>query len=212
MRLFLARWIAAYRNMDLRRRGKVLLILSVMLGGATGYLVLHQQAQMRDEMGTWVQVLVARKEIKPFSPLTTDMITARPIPVRYLLPGMIRVEEQNVLLRSVSSVKVDSGGLLTWHMFTQQTTHDPNQRTYTLTNSARVVFSGLRPGDVVDVIAVYDKDQVGVSEVVAAQVKVVAVWDDGRTSQVTLAVEPNVATDLAYYENYSRQLRLLRVG
>lgn len=210
--MILNRWLKAYQNMDLRRRGQWLLASSLLLGCLTAWVVVEQVSAARQALGQFETVLVAAREIPSQTLIDRSMLESRPMPARYLLPGMLPKGMADQVEGAVTVVPIQAGSPIIRSMLRESSAQDPDKRTYTLAASRQVVFAGLRQGDRVDVLAVFEHEKQGGTNFIIRDVEIVAAWENARVAHVTLSLTPDDAMLLAYYENFGRQLRLLRQG
>lgn len=210
--MVLRAWLKAYQTLDLRRRGRWMLVASILLGTLAGWAVTEQMDQLRRVHGTTVEVLVASRPITAQTVVTKEMLTSRAVPQRYVMKGMIAETERNQVVGSSVLISLPKDALLTADMLRSPTAQDSSTRPYMLSTSRQVVFWGLKQGDLVDVMAIYEADNDGKTALIAEAVPVLSAWEENRVGYISLAVSPNQAQMLAYFENFGKQLRILRRG
>lgn len=201
-----------YQNLDLRRRGRMLLGLAVVLGTLTGWIANARTRELENQLGGRTLVLIAAQDIAPHTVIQREMLSLREIPLRYRMSGMIPLSQQESVVGWVTLVGVKAGDLVTENMLARHPQGDPDRRTYTLAASPKIVFGDLAQGDRVDVLAVYRADNQDRSEIAVRDIPVLSAAQVGRQAQVTLLVTAEQAERLAWFENFGQQVRLLRRG
>jgi Flp pilus assembly protein CpaB len=207
-----SRLVAWFQGMNLRRRGGLLLSMAVVLGVATTVLISRYLATLEGQFGVQVMVLTAQTDIPAAQPIRDEMLTAKPVPARYLLPGMIRQGEKGRLLGRQLVSAVRSGQLVAESLLSPTTEVDTTPRAFSLLSSGRVIFDDLRAGDRVDVLAVYKLGSQEKVETVMRNLSVLGMKStEGRsTTMVTLSLTPTQSERLAWFENFGSQIRLLK--
>lgn len=197
-----------YFTLDLRRRGRLLLSLSIVLGCLAAWAVHTRLREMERQLGVRVEVIVASADIPANAEIQAEMLTWREVPLRYVLAGMVPATDQVDLVGGRAAVPIGQGQPVTRTLVVHPVS-DLSLRSYTLTGSATVILGALEAGDRVDILAVYRAETGERSEIVMRDIQVVEVQADGKPA-ATLAVTQAQAEQLAWLENFGKQLRLLR--
>ena len=198
-----------YHAMDLRRRGRILLAASVLCGICAAWLVNRQITSLEQALGTTVPVLIAKEDIMTDKVLTEAMVTFREIPLRFVMPGMIPATDLKDVMSAKAIVTVKQGEIITQNSFETRTS-DGTPRTYLMESSANVVFGGLQQGDRVDILVAYHADDTDRAEILLRDIPVLGVSVTDQHQDVTLSLSVAQAEKLAWYENYGKQIRLLK--
>jgi len=201
--------------MDLRQRGRILVLFSLALGLGAGLLAHSQMQSLEAQLGSRADVLVAKRDITAETVIEPDLFTTKSVPLRFRLSGMVSDMDRPMLTGRVALVPIKAGHVVTSAMFAaRRGVSDSNQRVYTLTASSTVIIGAIELGDQVDVLAVYEDrtTRTEVAEISLEGIKVLSVSQPGRPPTVSLSLTPEQAQRLAWYESFGKQIRLLRQG
>jgi len=142
----------------MNKKALVVALIVTVVGAA---LLQLYMARFRDEVsgGETVTILIARKDIKPGSILTKQMIAVYPIPSKFRDPRHIAASDQDRIIGTRVRASVKVSGALLWSdlamMRETDSLADLVQEGMRAATISAPAFSGLlRPGDRVDVLLV----------------------------------------------------------
>jgi pilus assembly protein CpaB len=166
-----------------QRRGILLVALSLVLGTLAFGSVTSYASDVERQVGSKVTVFQAVRSIEAFEPLSADNLRAVEVPEQWTGPSSrVRLEE---LSGRKIGFKVDAETIVSRDMLVPVSELGPTQREIALNVGAVTGLAGrVRPGDEVDIYAVFD-DQPGVADQVRVLVRSVPVLSVGGTQTVS---------------------------
>lgn len=210
-----------------RRRGLLLLCLSLACGGVAASRVAERERQVEERVGPLVPVVVAARDLDSGSRLSAGSIALRRVPARFVPPdGLGSVRD---LTDARTAVPVAAGGYVTAGALDAGGGAGAGaglargQRTVEIVVSGGSSATALAPGSRVDVLVSTESGAGGGRTFVAlADVEVMALRPDsggaysdpeadaaGPSALATLRVTLRQAVYLTAADNFGREIRLL---
>jgi pilus assembly protein CpaB len=198
-----------------RRRGALMLSLSLVCGGLAASEVRTKSAAVDGQVGTPVAVVTVRKNLKPGTELTAKLLATKGVPAQYAPPDALTDARTAIGLRTAGALEagayVTAGALDTDGEEPKRGGPGKGERALELKVAA---VQGLAPGARVDVVVTTQKR----TTLALQDVELLALsGDDGdvqdpsqdATMQATLRVSTREAVYLAAAHNFAREVRLL---
>ncbi len=207
-----------------QRRGLFLLIASALVAVATFFVVTGYVASVNSQVGSRVTVYRASQAIDPYTPLSASNLEPVEVPERWVSKASI-LKLDDLQGRRVG-FRINSGSTISSDMLIPSSSLERNQREIAINvNSVTGVAGRVRPGDRVDIYAVF-ADIPGLPKSVRAltrDVRVVSIagqqtvvrrdQEGGANEQsvipVTLALEPEDAMGVTYAAAFAQEVRLV---
>jgi pilus assembly protein CpaB len=218
----------------MKDRNSVIALVVGILSGCLAFYLLYQKTSEIEQKATPTQVLVAAHYIPPGTFLNPEMAEKKVFPESYISPSAIRdLKEVDGLM---SLVPISAGEQILSNKFglgeqTLALSLNPGYRAYTLeVNETTGVGNLVRPGNHVDILAKLNSEKRQVTSFVFQDLQVLAVGqklgyvgmpkknngesnsggndNSGSYSTVTLAVTPEEAETLMFFEGQSLKLVL----
>lgn len=210
-----------------RRRALILLALAVAAGGIAASRVSGRAAQIEQQIGPLVPVLVARQDLAPGARVAAVALAVRQVPQRFVPPDALSAAEQAAGQRLGAAVA--AGGYLTAGAFEsgRATAGSPaplarGQRSLELPVAGGQALAGAAPGARVDVVVTTEsRSGSGRSFLALQNVELLAVGaapEASRTADgaaahasalATLRLTIRQAVYLTAAESFAREVRLL---
>jgi Flp pilus assembly protein CpaB len=208
-----------------RRRGLILLALSLACGGLAASQVHRRASAVEARVGPMVPVIVAARDLPADSPLAASSIERRQVPVRFVPPDPLGPGAVGAARRTV--VAVPAGTVITASLIGGGGRGGgglalrPGERALEVAAAGGDALAGAAPGTHVDVLvsresgaggntfmALEDVELLGLRSGVSG---VDAEGSDGATATAlaTLRVTARQAVYLTASQNFGRELRLL---
>jgi pilus assembly protein CpaB len=198
-----------------RRRGALMLSLSLACGGLAASEVKSRSAAALQQVGTPVTVVTVRKDLKPGTELTAKLLATRTVPAKYAPPDALTDEQTAIGLRTAGALSsgayVTAGALDTQGADPEEARAGPGkgERAIELKVAAA---QGIAPGARVDVVVTTQRR----TTLALEDVELLALGqaddaDPGQepTVQATLRVTLREAVYLTAAHNFAREVRLL---
>ncbi len=209
-----------------RRRGLVLLALSLASGGLAASQVYQRTAAVEARVGPLVPVLVAVRDLQPDEPLQANAVAVRRIPARFVPPDAVgpgaagparrtavAVPAQTVLTATLLGERAGGAGGLTLR---------PGERAMEVTAAGGEALATAAPGARVDVLVSRESGGGGSTVMALEDVELLALragaqpLDSEATIEgasgdtvVTLRVSTRQAVYLTAAQSFAREVRLL---
>lgn len=207
-----------------QRRGLLFLLLAGVLASAVFFAVSRYVAQIESQVGPRVTVYQVSQPIDPYRPLGASNVEAIEVPRRWAAPTAV------TSLRELEGRRVgfelSAGTVITSDMLIPSTDLSPTERELAINvNSVTGVAGRVRPGDRVDIVAVF-ADVPGLpkqARVLVRDVRIVSIG--GRQTvpdttggelagtqdvvPVTLALEPKDSLAVTYAAAFALEVRLI---
>lgn len=215
--------------MNPRQRRGVLLMILAFIGAIVVFMsVLGYVAQVEATVASMketVPVFQLRANVKSQQPITEAQVQQVQVPRRYVSQAFIR--DFSELNQKVAAADLPAGAYLSRGMLLDSPYLRPDQREIAILIDAETGVAGkVRPNDRVDIYATYN-EQVGNNQRACA-VRVVSnaqvlqigqqVTQPGQGQDiqqrvpVTFALPGSQSLELAWYESFSKKLRLALIG
>jgi pilus assembly protein CpaB len=207
-----------------QRRGLLFLILAGVLAGAVFFAVSRYVAQVESQVGPKVTVYQVTEPVDAYLPLGASNVEAVEVPRRWAATTAV------TSLRELEGRRVgfelSSGTIITSDMLIPSTDLSPTEREVAINvNSVTGVAGRVRPGDRVDIVAVF-ADVAGLpkqARVLVRDVRIVSIGgrqtvpdstgdELGGTQDVlpvTLALEPKDTLAVTYAAAFALEVRLI---
>lgn len=207
-----------------QRRGVLFLLAAVALSLAVFFAVSNYVEDVDSQVGPRITVYEVAKPIDAYSPLGTSSLNAIEVPRRWAAPTAV------TSLRELEGRRVSfplaTGTVVTSDMLIPSTDLSPTEREIAINvNSVTGVAGRVRPGDRVDIVAVF-ADVPGLpkqARVLVRDVRIVSIGgqqtitvDDEESVAntkdvvpVTLALEPEDALSVTYAAAFAQEVRLV---
>ena len=204
-----------------QRRGVLLMVLSMVLAIAVFFGVASYVSSINSQVGPMTTIYQASDDLDAFTELTADRVEAVEVPVRWADESS-RLSVQDIEGRTVA-VPLSAGSRVTMDVLVPPSDLNPNEREVAINVDAVTGIAGrIRPGDRVDVYAVFD-DAPGLpnqSRILIRNVRVVSVGGTQQVTEtttgelqdvipVTLALVPQDALAVTYASTFAAQVRLV---
>ena len=206
-----------------QRRGLVLIFISVLVAAATFVTVMRYVASVNSQVGVRVTVYRAIGSIDAYPPLTAQNLAPVEVPKRWVSDSAV-VNLDELVGRRVG-FKLNDGTTVSSDMLIPSSSLNRDEREVAINvNSVTGVAGRVRPGDRVDVYAVFG-DVPGLPKtvkVLARDIRVVSIAGEQTVVQqgaqgtneasvvpVTLAVIPTDAMSITYAANFATEVRLI---
>lgn len=144
--------------------GLGLFLLLGFMGGVVGYSAVAKAKTDARKGWNLVPVVVAAKDISENSTVTMEMISQRAVPEQFVTSSVVRPDSASYIVGQKVLVAVQAGDYLLWTQFettkaserlSKQLANDDTRITTIKVSPESGVGGWVRPGDLVDVIAVY---------------------------------------------------------
>ncbi|WP_338749351.1 Flp pilus assembly protein CpaB [Janibacter alittae] len=206
-----------------QRRGLVMIIIAALVAVATFFVVTGYVASVNSQVGSRVTVYRAMEAIDPYTPLSAKNIEPVEVPARWAAESSV-LSMSDLQGRRIG-FRVNSGSTVSSDMLIPSSSLDRDEREIAINvNSVTGVAGRVRPGDRVDIIAVFgdvpglpasvkliDKDVRVVS--IAGKQTVTKTTQGGLTEQsvipVTLALSPEKSMAVTYAAAFADEVRLV---
>jgi len=206
-----------------QRRGVIFMVIAALVALATFFVVTNYVANVNSQVGTRVTVYRATQPIDPYVALSEENIEPVEVPERWVSKSsVLRLDD---LIGRRVGFRLNEGSTVSSDMLIPSSSLTQDEREVAVNvNSVTGVAGRVRPGDRVDIYAVF-AEVPGLPKsvkVLARDIRVVSIageqqvsqeTDDGPKEQsvvpVTLAVVPAVAMSLTYAANFAAEVRLI---
>ena len=197
-----------------RRRGALMLSLSLACGGLAASEVKSRSAAVEQQVGTPVTVVTVRKDLKPGTTLSAKLLATKVIPAKYAPPDALTDARTAIGLRTAGALSrgtyVTAGALDTNGDEPERGGPGKGERAIELKVAA---VQGIAPGARVDIVVTTQKR----TTLALEDVELLALEQDGgatdpgqeATMQATLRVTLKEAVYLTAAHNFAREVRLL---
>jgi pilus assembly protein CpaB len=196
-----------------RRRGALMLSLSLVCGGLAASEVRTKSAAVDGQVGTPVAVVTVRKNLKPGTELTAKLLATKGVPAQYAPPDALTDARTAIGLRTAGALEagayVTAGALDTDGEEPKRGGPGKGERALELKVAA---VPGLAPGARVDVVVTTQKR----TTLALEDVELLALSENDSqdpsqdaTMQATLRVTVREAVYLTAAHNFAREVRLL---
>lgn len=199
--------------LETKRRAIIFFLLSLLLAMTAGFLVLKKVRDLNDELGTMVNVFVAKQDITSRTMLTPDDVTTIQIPKRFKESYHITKPED--MMNMVSVVPLSSGDIIMKNMLKQvSNTVDENNRLITLMGSDRVLFDEpLEAMDRVDIIVSHKFNGKEETSIFMKDVKIARVAKKKDVFKgVMVEIPLDKAPELIHMQNYADSVRIIKAN
>lgn len=193
-----------------RRRGALMLSLSLACGGLAASEVKSRSAAVEQQVGVPVTVVTVRKDLKPGTELTAKLLATRVVPARYAPPDALTDAQAAVGLRTAGAL--GKGAYLTAGALDTQGA-DPEEARSGPGKGERAIelkvmtAQGIAPGARVDVVVTTERrTTLALEDVELLSLRA----GDDATTQATLRVTVREAVYLTAAQNFAREVRLLQ--
>jgi pilus assembly protein CpaB len=214
-----------------RRRGLLLLSVAMASGGLAAAELHDREREVAEQVGSPVEVLVAKRDIPAGSRVSRRVLALRHVPARFVPPDALASPAGVVGARTAGAVV--AGGYVTAGVLERPTDGQRGspgarrgERAVTVAVTGGGALAGLAPGTQVDVLVSTEPGAgggrtlmalAGVELLRVAEVPGVAYEDpeaaadgtSGPTALATLRVTPREAVYLTAADNFAREIRLL---
>jgi pilus assembly protein CpaB len=192
-----------------RRRGALMLSLSLACGGLAASQVRSRSAAVEQQVGAPVTLVTVRKDLKPGTKLAAKLLATRSVPARYAPPDALTDAQTAIGLRTAGALSagayVTAGALDTQGADPEDARTGPGkgERAIELKVAAA---PGTAPGARVDVVITTERR----TTLALEDVELLALRaGDGGATQATLRVTVREAVYLTAAQNFAREVRLL---
>lgn len=200
-----------------------MIIIAALVAIATFFVVTGYVASVNSQVGSRVTVYRATEAIEPYTPLSAKNLEPVEVPARWA-PDSSVLSMSDLQGRRIG-FRVNSGSTVSSDMLIPSSSLDRDEREIAINvNSVTGVAGRVRPGDRVDIMAVFgdvpglpasvkliDKDVRVVS--IAGKQTVSKSNDDGMTEEsvipVTLALSPEKTMAVSYAAAFAEEVRLV---
>ncbi|KGN38307.1 Flp pilus assembly protein CpaB [Knoellia subterranea] len=206
-----------------QRRGLVFMAISVLVALATFFVVTGYVSNVNSQVGSRVTVYRATKAIEPYTALSADNLEPVEVPERWVSKSSV-LRMDDLQGRRVG-FRLNAGSTVSGDMLIPSSSLKQDEREVAVNvNSVTGVAGRVRPGDRVDIYAVF-AEVPGLPKtvkVLARDIRVVSIAGEQQVTKsdeqgveeqsvipVTLAVVPKVAMSLTYAANFAAEVRLV---
>lgn len=200
-----------------------MIIIAALVAIATFFVVTGYVASVNSQVGSRVTVYRATKAIEPYTPLSAKNVEPVEVPARWASDSSV-LSMSDLQGRRIG-FRVNSGSTVSSDMLIPSSSLDRDEREIAINvNSVTGVAGRVRPGDRVDIMAVFgdvpglpasikliDKDVRVVS--IAGKQTVSKSSEDGMTEEsvipVTLALSPEKTMAVSYAAAFAEEVRLV---
>lgn len=197
---------------DSKRKAILFLTISFLLAIVTAGVVLVQISQAQERLGEMVQVASVANDVPSYSEIDADDIVWVEFPKSSAYSSF--VTEKKDLEEVITIVNLKSGDLLTKNLIRKKLDIPANERVVWL-NATEIVLidQQVTEGDLVDVIVSRELEKNVETKRLLSNIKVVQIEEnlEGNESiKISLPLEE--AEKLIHYQNFAKQIRVLRVN
>ncbi len=199
--------------LESKRKAIIFFLIALLLAGLSGFLVLKKVQALNSDLGTMVDVYVAKEEITSRTIITPENIKTDEIPKKYLKDEYIT--DVDDLINRVAIVPLSPGDTITKNILKEASSvTEEDNRLISLVNSDKVHFDEpLMPLDRVDLIVSHNFDGDPVTEVFMEDVKVAqTAKKDGKFTGVKLEIPFDIVPKLIHMQNYADSLRVVKAN
>lgn len=199
--------------LESKRKALIFLLLAIILAATSGYLILQKVQSLNEDLGTFVTVYVADREIASRKEITADDVRTERIPQRYVRDEYITTESE--LYNQVSLIPLTNGNIITDKMLTDKSViHDSNSRVITLIPSNKIYFDeAVGANDRVDILVSHSFDGEPITEIFMEDVNVVSSRiDENRLTAAGVEIPFDRVAELVHLQNYADSLRVVRAN
>lgn len=203
-----------------------LFVVLGLIGGVLGYSFVKKREMDVRKGWNLVPVVVAARDIPENTVVTMEMISQRSVPEQFVTSSVVKPDSASYIINQKTLVAILSGDMLLWSAFeTSKAAERISQKIHgetrlvTIKATAEVGVGGwIRPGDHVDVIAVFPSPETKEPTVTTLlqNVEVIATGRITGTTNINLLTETdraysNVTLDLSH-DDAERLALMANVG
>lgn len=201
--------------LESKRRAIIFIMISLLLALTAGFLVMKKVGNLNDNLGTMVNVYVAKEAIPSRTLIKPSDVMTIEIPKRYLED--YHVTDTEDLMNQVSVIPLSNGDLIMKGMLKQvSNVRNEKNRLINLMGSDRVNFDEpLEESERVDIIVSHKFNGKEETSIFMQDVKVASVAKAGKAKTfkgVWLEVPLEQAPKLIHMQNYADSVRILKAN
>lgn len=207
---------------DAKRRAIIFTVFSLVLAVLAGILFIQRVGEVEAQLGNFVTVYVAKKDIGSRQPLSAGDFEAKEIPAKYVEQSVVtdlkKIGNYGPIDRFVSVAPLKEGDVLTYNLLKpadDYTTGD--RRLVQVPASNRVAFDqALEANDRVDIIVSWNKNDIPTGEkrtdIFMQDVLVASVLpnSDDKFTGVWLEMSLDQAKEFIDAQNFAQSVRILK--
>lgn len=197
---------------DSKRKAILFLTISFILAIVTAGVILVQISQAQNRLGEMIEVASVKKDISSYTEITPNDIEWVKFPKSNAYDSFITDEID--LEDVITIVNLKSGDILTKNLVRKKLDIPANERVVWL-NATDIVLidQQVTEGDLVDVIVSREIEKSVETKRLLSNVKVVQI-EKGleNTQSIKISLPIAEAEQLIHYQNFAKQIRVLRVN
>jgi len=197
---------------DSKRKAIVFLTISFILAIVTAGVVLVQISQAQDRLGEMIEVASVKEDVPSYTEINESDIEWVKFPRSNAYSSFIT--DVKDLEDVISIVNLESGDILTKSLVRKKLDIPTNERVVWL-NATEIVLidQAVTEGDLVDVIVSREIEKSVETKRLLSNIKVVQI-DKGieDTESIKISLPISEAEQLIHYQNFAKQIRVLRVN
>ncbi|MCM3636236.1 hypothetical protein M3152_00785 [Sporosarcina luteola] len=198
---------------DSKRKAIIFLTISFILAIVTAGVVLVQISQAQERLGEMIEVASVGKNVSSYTEINPDDIEWVKFPKTNAYSSFIT--DAKDLEDVITIVNLKSGDILTKNLVRKKLDIPANERVVWL-NATEIVLidQSVMEGDLVDVIVSREIEKSVETKRLLSNVKVVQVDEDkeNNTESIKISLPIAEAEQLIHYQNFAKQIRVLRVN
>ncbi|WP_262174755.1 hypothetical protein [Saccharococcus sp. Marseille-Q5394] len=198
---------------DSKRKAIIFLTISFILAIVTAGVVLVQISQAQDRLGEMIEVAAVKEDVTSYTELNESLIEWVKFPRANVYSSLITDPEE--LEDVITVVNLESGDILTSNLVRKKLDIPANERVVWLDATEIVLIDQkVTEGDLVDVIVSREIEKNVETKRLLSNVKVVQI-EKGKiedTERVKISLPITEAEQLIHYQNFAKQIRVLRVN
>jgi Flp pilus assembly protein CpaB len=202
---------------DSKRKAIIFLSLSFILAVVAAGVILVQISQAQERLGETVKVAAAANDIKSYHEINLSDIKWIELPKSSAYESFITDEKE--LKNVISLVDIKEDDILTGTLVREKVNIPADERVVWL-NATEIVLidQGVVEGDQVDIIVSREIDKKLETKRLLSNIPVVQIEtpdekpEDGPAQRIKISLSVEEAEQLIHYQNFAKQIRVLRVN
>lgn len=197
--------------LESKRRAVIFFLLSFLLAMAAGFLVLQKVKALNTDLGTVMQIYVAKTDIPSRTIIKPDMVETSEIPKKYLTDYYITDVKE--MVGKVAVVPLSEGDAISRNVLKGATVVvNESNRLISMMASERVTFDEpLEALDRVDIVVSDSFSTKPETRLFMKDVKVARVAKKGATFQgIQVEIPLDKAPELIHMQNYADSVRIIK--
>lgn len=200
---------------DSKRKAIIFLTISFILAIVTAGVVLVQISQAQDRLGEMIEVASVKKDVPSYTEINESHIEWVKFPRANVYSSLIT--DAKDLEDVITVVNLKPGDILTGNLIRKKLDIPTNERVVLL-NATDIVLidQKLTEGDLVDVIVSREIEKNVETKRLLSNVKVVQMGgdetEDSEKDSIKISLPIADAEQLIHYQNFAKQIRVLRVN